>query len=128
MGVHIADTCIDTPVAFGAQGFLQRLSKREPFFRGHRLGMEDFPMCGYCNFATAARLKCTCRRIRYCDQVCQGRGWSRHRGECTWWLSKRELSRREAVEQAGKVFLQRLSKREPFFDQLVVKLLDRFLG
>ena len=113
MGVHIADTCIDTPVAFGAQGVVPQPQLRQ-LVRGHRLGMEDFQMCGYCNFATAARRKCTCRRILYCDEVCQGRDWSRHGGECTW--------------RAGKIFLQRLCKREPFFDQCVVKLLARFLG
>ena len=76
--------------------------------------MEAFPICGYCGFATASRRKCTCRFIRYCDELCQLRDWSRHKEECTW--------------RAGVIFLKRLSSREPFFDQHVVKLLAANLG
>ena len=112
MGVHIAETCIVYSVASGAQGYLSPISGR--LFGG--IGMEDSPpMCGYCNFATAARRKCPCRRVRYCDELCQTRDWRRRRDECTW--------------RAGVVFLDEgLNRREPFFDQCVVKLLARFLG
>ena len=103
MGIHIADTCIDTPVASGAQKFVPQGG----------VGMDDLPVCGYCNFVTAARRKCPCRLVRYCDEVCRDRDYPRHKEVCVW--------------RAGIVFLKHVTKHEPFFDPCVVKLLWRFI-
>ena len=38
--------------------------------------------CDYCGFASGSRKKCSCRAVRYCDDLCAQRDWPRHRDSC----------------------------------------------
>ena len=90
--------------------------------------MDDLPVCGYCNFVTAARRKRPCRLVRYCDEVCRDRDYPRHKEVCVWRAARHHRGEERVWRAGTRMFLEHLSTREPLFDPGVVKLLARFLA